>query len=158
RFNFATKLSCRAARRIYSVLTLCALLGASGLDASQTTRADAGMAALQNLYNNSTGLFETPAGWWQDANALETTVDYMARTGNALYAQDISTTFNDNRANNFLDNYYDDEGWWAIAWIKSYDFTGNTDYLNMAKTIFADMAAAWDPSTCSGGIWWDRAR
>ena len=141
-----------------SICLLFLLWAIPNLQADQLSRADAGMAALQNFYNSSTGLFNTPAGWWQAANALETTIDYSARTGNTLYTQDIATTFNNNRGNNFLNDYYDDEGWWAIAWIKAYDLTGNTDYLNAAKTIFTDMAAAWDPSTCNGGIWWNRAR
>jgi predicted alpha-1,6-mannanase (GH76 family) len=144
--------------RICGVSLVCLFIGLSTASGSQSTRADAGMAALQSFYNSSTGLFETPAGWWQDANALESTIDYMARTGNTLYAQDISTTFNNNNSSNFLNGYYDDEGWWAATWIKAYDFTGNVQYLNAAKTIFADMSAAWDPSTCNGGIWWDRAR
>ncbi len=138
---------------------VAAILGtlASSAAADQGQRADAGMAALQAFYNSSTGLFNTPAGWWQDANALETTIDYSARVNTTLYTSDIATTFNDNSANNFLNNYYDDEGWWAVAWIKGYDLTGNTDYLNAAKTIFADMANGWD-STCSGGIWWSKDR
>jgi len=54
----------------------------------------------------------------------------------------------------FLNAYYDDEGWWAHAWIQAYDITLDPDYLNMAEDIFADMKAG--ASTC-GGIWWDKA-
>ncbi len=142
-----------------SVSILAGLLAVVAMGpASQITRADAGMQALQNFYNSSTGLFSTPAGWWQDANALETSIDYAVRSGNTLYTQDITTTFNDNRSQHFLDNYYDDEGWWALTWIKAYDLTGNTDYLNQAKIIFTDMKGAWDSSTCNGGIWWSKDR
>ncbi len=125
--------------------------------ADQRQRADAGMAALQNFYNTSTGLFHLPGGWWQSANALETTIDFSARANTTLYTSDIATTFNKNKAGNFLNNYYDDEGWWALTWIKAYDLTGNSDYLNAAKIIFTDMTGGWD-STCSGGIWWSKAR
>ncbi len=134
------------------------LVGASHCSASEVTRANAGMAALQNFYKPSTGFFSTPAGWWEDANALETTIDYSARSGVTLYTRDVPITFNKNRAHNFLNDYYDDEGWWTLTWIKAYDLTGNTEYLNAAKTIFADMAKAWDDSTCGGGIWWNRKR
>jgi|SRR5271166_2238044 len=54
---------------------------------------------------------------------------------------------------NFLNNNYDDEGWWALAWIKAYDLTNEPKYLDMAKTIFADMIDGWD-DTCSGGLFW----
>ncbi|KAI7788333.1 hypothetical protein LA080_010666 [Diaporthe eres] len=39
----------------------------------------------------------------------------------------------------FINNYYDDEGWWALAWVRAYDVTGNAEYLDMAESIFADM-------------------
>ncbi|QSZ35247.1 hypothetical protein DSL72_008116 [Monilinia vaccinii-corymbosi] len=59
----------------------------------------------------------------------------------------------------FLNNYYDDEGWWALGWIQAYDVTGNSDYLTMAEDIFADMKKA-STTPCSNGasgIWWDRS-
>ncbi|KAH8900040.1 Six-hairpin glycosidase [Thozetella sp. PMI_491] len=58
---------------------------------------------------------------------------------------------------NFLNDYYDDEGWWALALIHSWDVTKNNDYLNMAKSIFADMQNGTD-TTCGGGIWWSKDR
>ena len=65
-----------------SICLLFLLWAIPNLQADQLSRADAGMAALQNFYNSSTGLFNTPAGWWQAANALETTIDYSDRTCN----------------------------------------------------------------------------
>ena len=57
----------------------------------------------------------------------------------------------------FLNNYYDDEGWWALAWIDAYDLTAQPQYLAMARSIFTDMSGAWD-DTCGGGIWWSKDR
>jgi predicted alpha-1,6-mannanase (GH76 family) len=54
---------------------------------------------------------------------------------------------------NFLDAFYDDEGWWALAWIRAYDLTGDQKYLNQAETILGDMMSGWD-ATCSGGTYW----
>jgi predicted alpha-1,6-mannanase (GH76 family) len=115
---------------------------------------DTGMMALQGMYNTSTGLW-LHALWWQQATAMETTIDYSLLTHTTTYTADIAITFNHNKSNNFLDNFYDDEGWWAITWIKAYDLTHRINYLDMARAIFNDMANGWD-STCNGGIWWSK--
>ncbi|KAG8167210.1 hypothetical protein KVR01_002899 [Diaporthe batatas] len=57
----------------------------------------------------------------------------------------------------FLNNYYDDEGWWALAWVRAFDVTGNAQYLDMAESIFADMQGGVN-GTCGGGIWWNKQR
>jgi predicted alpha-1,6-mannanase (GH76 family) len=56
-----------------------------------------------------------------------------------------------------LNRFYDDEGWWALAWIDAYDWTQNPDYLNTAQAIFTDMTGGWD-DVCGGGIWWSKDR
>jgi predicted alpha-1,6-mannanase (GH76 family) len=119
--------------------------------------AAAGMAALQIFYSSSTGLWKT-TGWWNSANALETTIDYSMVTNTDTYRSVISNTFEKQKKTKFLQQWmYDDDGWWALAWIKAYDLTGEKRYLEMAKTIFKDMKTGWD-STCGGGMWWKKNR
>jgi predicted alpha-1,6-mannanase (GH76 family) len=55
----------------------------------------------------------------------------------------------------FINDYYDDEGWWALAWIQAYDITKDNDYLVTAMDIFEDMKNG--STTPCGGIWWDKA-
>ena len=57
----------------------------------------------------------------------------------------------------FLNGYYDDEGWWALAWIQAYDVMGTTEYLNTAIDIFTDMKNG-STTPCRGGIWWDKKK
>ena len=111
-------------------------------------------AALDSFYDTSTGLFST-TGWWNSANGITALVDFMAITKTNAYEPRLATTFTKNKSASFLNNFYDDEGWWALAWIRAYDLTHQADYLAMAKTIFADMAGGWD-MTCNGGIWWSK--
>lgn len=125
-------------------------------EANARNRADAGMKALQGFYNLSTGLWNT-TGWWNSANALETTIDYCRFTNTLTYRGNLFNTFEKNKSKNFLNEFYDDEGWWALTWIKAYDLTGEARYLAMAKTIFNDMKGGWD-ATCGGGIWWSKQR
>ncbi|KAI1877208.1 uncharacterized protein JN550_001280 [Neoarthrinium moseri] len=58
---------------------------------------------------------------------------------------------------NFLNDYYDDEGWWALAMIRSHDLgvqgLGDQQYLQAAVEIFEDMKAG--NSSC-GGIYWSK--
>ena len=54
----------------------------------------------------------------------------------------------------FLNDFYDDEGWWALAWLQIYDLTKQQQYLQTAIDIFEDMSKGWG-GTC-GGLWWNK--
>lgn len=55
----------------------------------------------------------------------------------------------------WLDGYYDDDLWWALAWISAYDITKNIQYLQLAEGIFTAVAAkAWPTRCYNGGIFW----
>lgn len=114
--------------------------------------------SLQTWYTPSTGLYQS-TGWWNSANALTVLVDYARVSKSTRYNSVFANTFTaaQNTSPAFLNNFYDDEGWWALAWIDAYDLTQNAQYLSMAEVIFADMAGGWD-GTCGGGIWWSKDR
>lgn len=122
-------------------------------------QASLGIEALQAWYIQNTGLYET-TGWWNSANAITVLVNYSRVSGSTQYRAAIANTFTaaQTKSKKFLNDYYDDEGWWALAWIDAYDLTQNPQYLSMAATIFADMAGGWDTSTCGGGIWWSKEK
>jgi predicted alpha-1,6-mannanase (GH76 family) len=123
---------------------------------------------LQKWYNPATGLWET-TGWWNAANALTGIIRYTATTGDKTFEGVIENTFAktkkivapasqdypEQRTENFINEYYDDEGWWALAWVEAFDLTGKRKYLEMAKTIFEDMKGGWD-DRCGGGILWKK--
>ncbi len=112
--------------------------------------------ALLRWYDSVTGLWES-TGWWNAANALGALIDFMSITKSDAYLNVVSNTFDKNKGQNFLNHYYDDEGWWGITWQKAYSLTKNNRYLHMAETIFDDMKGGWD-NTCGGGIWWNKDR
>jgi predicted alpha-1,6-mannanase (GH76 family) len=113
---------------------------------------------LQSWYDKQTGLYTT-TGWWNSANAITTLADYSRMSGSHEFDSVFANTFSaaQEKSRGFLNRYYDDEGWWALAWIDAYDLTGDQRYLAMAESIFADMAGGWD-NTCAGGIWWSKDR
>lgn len=116
----------------------------------------AGMAALQMFYNTGTGLWDT-SNWWNAANALEATIEYSRLTDSLTYRGNIFNTFYQKpRYANFINPWFrDDDGWWAIAWIRAYDLTGEQKYLDQAKLIFWDMTTGWD-NVCNGGLYWHK--
>src|ERR1051325_9425074 len=113
-------------------------------------------SALQSWYNGS-GLWNT-TGWRHAANCLEAIENVIVDNNGQNYVTVLNNTFTLNSSGNFLNSYYDDEGWWANAWIRAYDLTGNTSFLNMSKTIFADMVGGWDTTNtvCPGGVFWNK--
>lgn len=136
-------------------------------------RAELGVQALQRWYVPGTGLYRT-TGWWNSANAITAIIDSMRASGSRQYVATLANTYTQAQIRvpksqqvdpakpmtgfpGFLNNYYDDEGWWALAWIDAYDLTRDTRYLASAESIFEDMAGGWD-GTCRGGIWWSKDR
>jgi predicted alpha-1,6-mannanase (GH76 family) len=120
--------------------------------------ADAAVGALQRWYNPRTGLWRT-AGWWNCANALTAVIQHAQRTGERRYRYVIETTFGRAERINpgFSNEYYDDDGWWALAWIAAFDLTGESKYLDLARALFTGMTAGWD-DVCGGGLWWTREK
>jgi predicted alpha-1,6-mannanase (GH76 family) len=121
-----------------------------------TQFANGGVETIQSWFNSSTCLWDT-TGWWNSANVLWMLLDYSARTKNDQYHQVAAQVFEKNKGGNFLNNFYDDEGWWALTWIKAYDVIGDDRYFEMARTIFSDMTKGWDDH-CGGGMWWSKDR
>src|ERR1700691_3742505 len=136
--------------------------GSSGSSASPSysQQATYGVQTLQQWYSQSSGLYATPSGWWNAANAITVLANYSRATGSTQYLPAIANTFkNANKTNgtaDFINTYDDDEGWWALAWIDAYDLTASQAYLAMAETIFANIATEWDTTTCGGGVWWQK--
>lgn len=121
-------------------------------------RAAAGAAVLQRWYRPRTGRWKT-TGWWNAANALTTLTRYTRHTGDPAHAAVVPATFSaaGRRHRGFINDFFDDNGWWALAWVAAYDLTGEGRYLDAARGIFAHNLTGWD-GTCGGGVWWNTER
>ena len=123
---------------------------------------------LQNWYNNETGIWETTS-WWNGANALTAIIKYGQLTDNDSVIKVVENTYSKTKqfevqandktdawvCTNYINDYYDDEGWWALAWLDAWEWTGNEEYLKTAKIIFKDITLGWD-EICGGGIYWKK--
>jgi predicted alpha-1,6-mannanase (GH76 family) len=99
--------------------------------------------------------------WWESANIAESIAKFGIQDASFQPAaiDIISNTYakspNQFGYKNWQNGYYDDMGWWAMAWIASYDLTHDQKYLNTARNLFDAMVEG--ATTPCGGIWWDKA-
>jgi predicted alpha-1,6-mannanase (GH76 family) len=111
---------------------------------------------LASKYDIETGLFRG-TGWWNSANGISA----LARVGRALNTTRFDSIFQNTfvaaqRKNpHFLNEFYDDEGWWALAWLDVHELKGDARYLEISASIFDDMSHGWSDA-CGGGIWWKK--
>lgn len=151
------------------VLIPFALTGSAFANDSRE-RAEEGLRTLQGYYNDGTGLWNT-IGWWNGANCMTAianlalidpsvveTADYVfnntlnkAPPSNPNPGPEIKTnsgkrsfstrSANSVNASQWLDSAYDDDAWWALAWIAAYDVTEDNTYLTLAEDIFAALVS-----------------
>lgn len=123
------------------------------------TYAKSAISHLQTWYNSTSGLYDQQ--WWNSANVITMLADFQEYFPNSITS--ITNTVFPNALTrppkafgftNFLNTYYDDEMWWALAFIKIYDITKQTQYLDKASSIFEDPKSVWGTATC-GGLWYD---
>jgi hypothetical protein len=119
------------------------------------TPAAASITALMQYYDPSIGRWDTTLGW-QDAQALTALVDYMQLSGDSTYAYALPQIYADNDSGEFTDQYIDDTGWWGLAWLRAYAYTGDPAYLETAEYDDDYMSGYWS-SSCGGGLWWSTA-
>ncbi|MBB5866821.1 hypothetical protein F4553_000200 [Allocatelliglobosispora scoriae] len=132
-------------------------------------RAAAAADALMWSYAADTAWW--PSSWWNSAVALATVTDWMKQTGRRDHLWIVARTFEVNRVafpagvrssdaieGHFISRAIDDVAWWGLTWVRAYDLTGDTAYLNEAVIIANYVAGFWDPGSCGGGVWWNRER
>lgn len=151
-------------------LILLALTG-NAFAVDEQVRARNALQTLQGWYNSSSGIWDT-CGWWDGASCMNTIANLAALDPSVMDTATyvFNNTFNvgpvsnphpgpetntvfarDNQpstavnASNWLNQAYDDDGWWALAWIAAYDVTKEPKYLELAEGIFASLVCIEQP-------------
>jgi predicted alpha-1,6-mannanase (GH76 family) len=128
--------------------------------------ADSSIASLNvnfwnaaKFYNNSNpddGKFN----YWPQAHALDVLVDAYARTGKNVYIDYMNawyTGVNVKNGNTFLNEFYDDMEWNALAMHRAYKVTHDKKWLNESVTLWNDIKNGWN-DVMSGGIAWRKTQ
>jgi hypothetical protein len=112
--------------------------------------ANAGINQMQTWYDAATGLWDE--AWWPSANVITMLADFQEHfpsivqpTTHFVFPNTLAKAPSYNGYTGFINGFYDDELWWVLAWIKVFDVTGESQYLDIAKN-------SWGESPC-GGLW-----
>ena len=155
----------------YTILFICftAFFSNNQCYGQKSREVDLALDALQQWYHPETGRWNT-TNWWNTANIVTSLVRYSELTGSDKYLPVIDNVFERSKkvekvtngerrivTENFINSYYDDQAWWALAWIEAYKLTGDQKYMDMAKIIFADLTTGYD-EVCGGGIYWKKPK
>lgn len=132
-----------------------------------TAAADSGsMSMITNFWNGSGKYFNTGnAGntefqYWPQAHALDVLIDAYTRTNQSSYLALINSWFDgvkEQNKNTFLNEYYDDMEWNALAMLRAYKVTGDTKFKTATEDVWTDIKTGWN-SQGNGGIAWRKSQ
>lgn len=121
--------------------------------------------SLKDLYlNTDKGIFwsdnynDNQFNYWWQAHALDAIVDASVRVDDDRYFQLISDFYAGvNVTNNgFINDFYDDMSWMALAFLRAHELTGDNKYLSTAQVLWEDIITGWN-ETQGGGICWNKS-
>lgn len=121
------------------------------------SRAALAISELDQWFRPRQGVWKT-AGWWNSANILTAIIRYDSLSGSAIHRKLLPRVLSRRwrrQPRDFINEFNDDEGWWASAWLEAYILTGESRYLAVAERLYADISGSWSED-CGGGIFWKK--
>ncbi len=97
--------------------------------------------------------------WWQ-AHGLDVLSDGYQRTGQAAYQARMQQLQAGTKAQNhdtYLNEYYDDMQWQALACLRAFELTRDPAYKATAALLWADIQTGWNEQQ-GGGIAWRKTQ
>jgi predicted alpha-1,6-mannanase (GH76 family) len=96
--------------------------------------------------------------YWPQAHALEVAIDAYARTNDNFYKTTIMQWYDGvkkKNGNTFLNEYYDDMEWNALAMLRAYNATQDAKFKTSAIDVWKDIQTGWN-TNAGGGISWKK--
>jgi len=128
--------------------------------------ADSSVTSLnQNFWNgakyyNNANPSDNKFGYWPQAHALDVLIDAYTRTKNDGYVTYMNHWFVGVKIKNgdtWLNEYYDDMEWNALAMNRAFRATGDSKWQDAAIELFNDIKGGWNENM-GGGIAWNKTR
>ena len=131
--------------------------------ANWAARADSAQAALNQSYWAPTdqyylqnNLGKPDFNYWWQAHGLDILLDGYQRTKVTDYTtkmQQLQQGTKKKNGNTYLNTYYDDMAWQALANLRAFQITQDQSYKATATLLWADLKTGWN-TTQGGGIAW----
>lgn len=127
--------------------------------------ADSSTQSLLGKFWNASGNYfnekntNTNFHYWPQAHGLDVLVDAYERTESQVYKDYMDKWFTGvpvKNGNTFINEFYDDMGWNALAMLRAYKATGDEKYRDAVNVLWEDIKGGWN-STMGGGIAWRKA-
>jgi len=127
--------------------------------------ADSSLSSLLgNFYNASEHYFnKNNAGdntfhYWPNAHALDLLTDAYLRSGNdnvKARMGELLEGMKTKNGNSYINHFYDDMEWMALACLRAFEATGDDRYKTTAQLLWNDIKGGWD-DVWGGGIHWNK--
>jgi predicted alpha-1,6-mannanase (GH76 family) len=112
---------------------------------------------VEKFYSNASPS-DNNFNYWPQAHALDVLVDAYQRTNKANYKTYMNDWFQGvkvKNGNTFLNHFYDDMEWNALAMLRAYKVTNDEKWLTETITVWNDIKNGWN-ETMGGGIAWKK--
>ncbi|HEX9509566.1 MAG TPA: glycoside hydrolase family 76 protein [Puia sp.] len=120
---------------------------------------------VKNYWNAAAGYFykdnsgDNTFNYWPQAHALDVMLDADFRTGQKKYADQYNKWYDGVQAkngNSFLNQFYDDMEWNALAMLRAYDLTSDPKWKGAVTGLWTDIKGGWN-TVQDGGIAWNKS-
>lgn len=94
--------------------------------------------------------------YWPQAHSLDVLLDAYKRTGDSEYKQYISSWYDgvyQKNGESFINDFYDDMEWNALAMLRAYQIMGDEKFKNAVDILWEEIKTGWT-DVAGGGIMW----
>ena len=107
-------------------------------------------------YFNYNNLGSTEFHYWPQAHSLDALLDAYERTNSNFYLTYINNWFDGVRiknGNTWINDYYDDMEWNALAMLRAFEITGDQKFKDAVDVLWEDIKTGWN-DYAGGGLMW----